>query len=132
MNALAQMKLLVGLAQVDGKIADRERYYIINIGRANGVYPDEINPLFEQVHTIAVPADLNDDKKFEYIYTLVQLMKIDERMYQEEIRFCSDVATKLGYGPQVMFDLMLHVKSSGMNKAEIAELKSLAQKHLQS
>lgn len=130
MDALAQMKLLVGLAQIDGKVADRERYYILNIGRANGVYPDQINPLFEQAHTMAVPADLTGDEKFDYLYTLVQLMKIDERMYQEEIRYCSEVATRLGYTPEVMFDMMLHVRSSGLNKAEISDLKQLAQKHL--
>ena len=130
MLSVAQMKLLVNLARVDGRVAERERNYIINIGRANGIYPDEITPLFDQEHQLLVPGDLNADEKFDYIFSLVQLMKIDERMNKEEIIFCSDIATRLGFDRQVMFDMMLHVKGSGMQPAEIESLKSLAKKHL--
>jgi uncharacterized tellurite resistance protein B-like protein len=126
----AQMKLLVNLARIDGKVADRERYYILNIGRANGIYPDEINPLFEQRHELIVPEDLNTDQKFEFIFSMVQLMKIDERMYKEEILFCSKIAATLGYEQQVMFDLMLHVKGAAMAPDEIEALKVLTLKYL--
>src|SRR5688500_9027699 len=107
MSALAQLKLLINLAQIDGAVADRERNFIINIGWANGLYPDEITPLFDQKHELIVPKNLTPDQQFQYIFSFVQLMKIDERMYREEIIFCSKIATKLGYEQQVMFDLML-------------------------
>ena len=111
MPALNQMKLLISLAQIDGSVALRERNYIINIGRANGFYPDQVQPLFEQRHTLIVPQDLSDDDKFNYLFSLVHLMKIDERMYKEEMMFCSKIASNPGYEPQVMFELLLHVKS---------------------
>jgi hypothetical protein len=130
MSALAQMKLLVGLAQVDGTVGQRERNYIVNIGRANGIYPDQIEPLFAKDHDATVPEDLSPDAKFECIYSLVQLMKIDERMYQEEIKFCSSIATRLGYDQHVMFDLMLHVKTSPQSVQEIEALKKTVQKYL--
>jgi hypothetical protein len=130
MSAHAQMKLLINLAQIDGKVADRERNYIINIGRANGIYPDEIIPMFEQRHSLIVPDDLNNDDTFSYIFSLVQLMKIDERMYKEEIMFCSKIASSLGYDQQVMFDLMLHVKSATMAPDEMDALKTLTLKYL--
>jgi hypothetical protein len=130
MLPLDQMKLLVNLAQADGIVADRERNYIINIGRANGLYPDQILPLFEREHKLFVPNGMTADEKFDCIYSLVQLMKIDERMYQEEIRFCSVVATKLGYEPQALFELMLQVKTTEMAKAELEALKKLTTKFL--
>jgi hypothetical protein len=130
MPALAQMKLLISLAQVDGKVADREKNYIINIGRANGIYPDQIVPLFDQHHDVLIPADLSPDDKFQYILSMVQLMKIDERMYKEEIVFCSQVATKLGYDQHVMFELMLNVKIDTMTTNEIESLKRLTEKYL--
>jgi uncharacterized membrane protein YebE (DUF533 family) len=126
----SQMKLLVSLAQADGHVADRERNYIINIGRANGIYPDEIAPLFNQKHKSIVPKNLTSDDKFDCIFSLVQLMKIDERMYREEIVFCAQIATRLGYDQQVMFDLMLYVRSAAMNPAEIESLKKLTETHL--
>ena len=130
MPALNQMKLLISLAQIDGTVAPRERNYIINICRANNFYPDQIHPLFDQRHTLIVPQDLTDDQKFDYLFSLVQLMKIDERMYKEEMMFCSKIAENLGYQNQVMFELLLHVKPGVMEKDEIINLKEITQKHL--
>jgi len=130
MPALNQMKLLISLAQIDGTVAPRERNYIINIGRANNFYPDQVVPLFDQRHNLIVPEDLNDDQKFDYLFSLVQLMKIDERMYREEIMFCSKIAATLGYDQQVMFELLLHVKAVAMTEEEVVELKKLVQKYL--
>src|SRR5215207_4154734 len=111
MAALLQMKLLISLAQIDGKVAEREHNYIVNIGRANGLYPDEVAPLFDKTHELIIPGDLTDDQKFNYIFSLIQLMKIDERMYKEELVFCGTIATHLGYRSEVLFDLLLHVKT---------------------
>ena len=130
MSALAQMKLLITLAQIDGSVADREKNYIINIGRANGIYPDQIQGLFDLKHDVIVPENLSNESKFQYILTLVQLMKIDERMYKEEIIYCSTIANKLGYHKEVMFELMLHVKAGAMTEAELKNLQTLTEKHL--
>jgi hypothetical protein len=130
MSALTQMKLLINLAQIDGSVAERERNYIVNIGRANGIYPDEIKPLFDQKHETIIPNDLSRDLKFKYIVSLVQLMKIDERMYKEEIIYCSSIAGKLGYRKEVMFELMLNVKAGTMTEAELKSLQTLTEKHL--
>lgn len=129
MSPLTHLKLLINLAQIDGTVADREKNYIINIGRANGLYPDEITPLFEKRHELIIPQDLTPDQRFQYLFSFVQLMKIDERMYKEEIIFCSKIATKLGYEQQVMFDLMLHVKATPMSEEEIDDLKKLTEKY---
>ena len=130
MPALNQMKLLISLAQIDGTVAPRERNYIINIGRANNFYPDQVVPLFDQRHNLIIPQDLTDDQKFDYLFSLVQLMKIDERMYKEEMLFCTKIAENLGYENQVMFELLLHVKIGVMEKDEIINLKEVTQKHL--
>jgi uncharacterized tellurite resistance protein B-like protein len=130
MALLAQMKLLINLARIDGEVAERERNYIRNIGVANDFPVDNIELMFEQRHELIVPNDLNADQKFQYIFSLVQLMKIDERMYKEEIMFCSKIASRLGYNEQVMFDLMLHVRSAAMANDEMAALKKLTEKYL--
>ena len=102
----------------------------MNIAKANDLNPDQINPLFDQRHELIVPTDLTDDQKFDYLFSLVQLMKIDERMYKEEMMFCSKIAENLGYENQVMFELLLHVKAGVMEKDEIINLKEITQKHL--
>src|SRR4051812_975249 len=107
--ALDQLKLLINLAFADGGVAEREEKFIYNIGAANGLSAESVQPLFNSSHEVIVPNDLTNDQRFNYIFSLVQLMKIDERLYKDEIRYCSQVASKLGYNEAVMFDLMLHV-----------------------
>ena len=130
MNDLSRMKLLINLAKVDGQVADKEKNHLINIGRANGIYPDEIYPLFTQTHEVVIPGHLSDDQKFDLIFSLIQLMKLDERMYREEIVFCGQVAAKLGYNKHVMFELLSHVKSGGMEANEMESLKKITQEFL--
>jgi len=130
MSALAQLKLLISLAQIDGKVAERERNFITNIAKSNDITPDQMETLFDQRHALIIPTDLTDDQKFEYLFSLVKLMKIDERMYKEEMLFCSKIAENLGYENQVMFELLLHVKADVMEKDEIINLKEITQKHL--
>jgi hypothetical protein len=130
MPRLSQMKLLISLAQIDGSVAEREKNYIVNIGRANGIFPDEVHPLFDKRHELIIPQNLTNDQKFNYIFSLVQLMKIDERMYKEEILFCSKIASNLGYDQEVMFDLLLHVRTATMGEDEVETLKKLTEKYL--
>jgi len=127
--AIMKLKLLINLAQIDGEVGEKEKNYIFNIGRANGLAEIVVEPLFGQRHAIIVPDNLSNEEKFEYIFGLVQLMKIDERLYQEEIRFCSKVAAKLGYDEAIMFDLMLHVRAV-MEANELDSLKKLTEKYL--
>jgi len=127
--AISQLKLLINLARIDGEVADREKKYITNIGLANGISPEDVSPLFHLDHEVIVPSDLNNDERFNYIFSLVQLMKIDERLYKDEIRYCSEVASKLGYSQSVMFELMLHVRGV-MEANELESLKQLTTKYL--
>jgi uncharacterized tellurite resistance protein B-like protein len=129
MALLTQLKLLVNLARIDGSIAEREKNYIVNIAKANGFPESSAATLFYQSHDNIVLDNLSDDQKFEYIYSLVQLMKIDERLYREEIKFCSRIGTRLGYEQDVMFELMLKVKSP-IDEHERNVLKENIQKYL--
>ena len=127
--AITQLKLLITLAQIDGEVGEKERNYIFNIGRANGLAEAVVEPLFSKSHELVIPDNLSKGEKFDYIFSLVQLMKIDERLYQDEIRYCSKVAAKLGYDEAVMFELMLHVRAI-MEKNEMDALKKLTEKYL--
>lgn len=129
MALLEQLKLLVNLARIDGDMAEREKTYIINIGKANGFPESSVSTLFYQTHEIIIPDNLTDDQRFEYIFSLVQLMKIDERLYQEEIKFCCKIAARLGYEQDVLFELMLKVKSGGNDDDKMA-LKQLTKQYL--
>ncbi|MCX8492018.1 MAG: TerB family tellurite resistance protein [Cyclobacteriaceae bacterium] len=130
MALLEQLKLLVTLSRIDGHIAECEKAFIINIGKANGFPESSVDTLFYQSHDIIIPDNLTDDQRFDYIFSLIQLMKIDERLYQEEIKFCSKIASRLRYAQDVLFELMLKVKSTDAD-ADKEALKLLTQQYLQ-
>ncbi|MGC3944213.1 MAG: hypothetical protein QM762_06800 [Chryseolinea sp.] len=129
-QALKKLKLLISLAQIDGAIAVQERHYIVNIGKLNGLQPAEIEPMFDRVHALVLPGDLSEDDRFNYLLSMVQLMKVDEKMFKEELLFCKKMAENLGYDVQALFDMLLHVKTTEMTEEEKATLKKNVSQYL--
>lgn len=130
MIVLEQLKLLVNLSRIDGDMSGQERSYIINIGKAHGFPESSVETLFYSSHDTIIPKDLSADQRFNYIFNLVQLMKIDERLYENEIKFCAGIAARLGYKPEVMVELMLKIKSGEMDQKEKEALKELTNRYL--
>lgn len=128
--ALRKLKLLISLAQIDGSVAAQEMQFIFSIGKANGLVERDIEPLFDRVHALTVPDELSNDDRFNYLLSMVQLMKADEKMFKEELLFCKKMAGHLGYEPEALFDMLLHVKSTEMDEAEKAALKESVNKFL--
>ena len=89
------LNILVQLARVDGVVVQEEIDLINQIGRANDMSEEEINRCFDEPSDVGSLSHLSADEKFEYIYGIVQLMKIDGRLYQDEIQFCAKMAAKL-------------------------------------
>ena len=130
MIVLEQLKLLVNLARMDGELAIIERNYIINIGKGHGFPESSVETLFYDSHETILAEDLTPKQRFNYLFNLVQLMKIDEKLYQEEIKYCANIATRLGYKSEIMFDLLLKVKSGPMDQKDIDALQESTAKYL--
>jgi hypothetical protein len=130
MIVLEQLKLLVNLARMDGELAIIERNYIVNIGKGHGFPESSVETLFYDSHETILAEDLTPKQRFNYLFNLVQLMKIDEKLYQEEIKFCANIATRLGYKSEIMFDLLLKVKSGPMDQKDIDALQESTAKYL--
>ena len=124
------LNLLVQLARVDGVVVQDEIDLIKQIGEANGMSTDEISACFEDPSLIEDLDGLTDDEKYEYIYSIVQLMKIDGRLYKEEISFCAKMVSKLGYSEEVLLELMLKIYSDPEISADKESLKATIQRYL--
>ena len=103
--------MLVQLARVDGVVVQEEIDLIKQIGKANGLSNEEISESFEDPSVIEGLETLNDDQRYDYLYNVVQLMKIDGRIYKEEIKYCAKIASRLGYEEDVLRELMLKIYS---------------------
>ncbi|MDA0193746.1 MAG: TerB family tellurite resistance protein [Bacteroidetes bacterium] len=92
---------------VDKKFDDSESDLIKMIAKANGVTSEDMDGMIKEMlqsardKPIYIPT-LSDDEKFEYLYNIVQLMKIDSEVYLSEINFCEEIAVKLGFNKNVI------------------------------
>ena len=129
MESIEKIKHLVNLAAVDGEVTEAEKQFIINICQANHMLVPEILPLFSSSHTVVDLTDLTDDQKFDYVLLLMQLMKIDAKLYREEILYCAKIIAKLGYREQVIFELLEKV-SPEMTEAQITNLRKITATYL--
>ena len=124
------LNILVQLAKVDGVVVQDEIDLIKQIGQANGMSSDEISQCFDDPELVENLDKLSDDEKYEFIYNIVQLMKIDGRLYKEELKFCAKMASKLGYDEGVLLELMLKIYSDPDITTDKESLKSTIQKYL--
>ena len=108
------LNILIQLAKVDGVVVQEEIDLINEIGKAHGMTEEQISSCFEEQHELSDLKGLSDDEKFEYVYSLVQLMKIDGRLYDEE----------------VLFELMLKIYSDPHMSADKNEIKKKIQSYL--
>jgi len=127
MIALEQLKLLVNLAMADGNLAQDEKHYIINIGKAHGYPESSVETLFYETHDIIIPEKLTSEQRVEYALTLTQLMLLDKKMLLKEIEFCSDIIEKLGFEKTLVYRL---VDLVGEPSSDIKKIKEEALKFL--
>ena len=126
----SHLNILVQLAKVDGIVVQEEVDLINEVGRANGMSEEEIASCFEEELPIGDLSSLTDDKKYDLIYSIVQLMKIDGKLYNEEIKFCAKMSAKLGYEEDVLFELMLKIYADPDLCADKESLKKQIQEFL--
>lgn len=126
----SHLNMLVQLARVDGVVVKEEIDLIKQIGKANGMSSEEISESFEDPSLIDDMDDLTDDLRYDYMYNVVQLMKVDGRIYKEEIKFCAKIASKLGYQEDVLREMMLKIYSDPHITTDKETLKSTIQQYL--
>jgi uncharacterized tellurite resistance protein B-like protein len=107
MNSSLRLKALVQLALVDQSFDDIEKNFIHNIGQANGIPREEVDAIihkelsnkeFESIDFVG----LSKNQKIDYLVSIVELMKVDGKIFLSEINYCKDIAEKLGFKRNVI------------------------------
>jgi len=123
-----QLNILIQLATVDGFLATKERKLIEHIAKVNNVDEQEIKELLNKPEPISEMELLSDDERFEYLYMVIQLMKIDGQVFKSEIVFCEEIAEKLGYKKKVVAELSKNIYSDPSITADREMLRDKASK----
>ncbi|WP_237390652.1 tellurite resistance TerB family protein [Fulvivirga sediminis] len=126
-----QLNVLIQLAASDNEVAEKEAKLIHIIGQSNGVSKEEIDEMLKNPERpIGDLSMLTPDQKFEHLYHVVQLMKVDGQVFKSEIVFCQDIAERLGYKKGVIAELSSKIFSDPSITADREMLKNKAQKYL--
>ena len=126
----AELNVLINLAASDQNVAERESKLIHLIGKANGIPKEEVDVLLSSPKPIGNIDSLTSDEKFEHLYHLIQLMKMDGQVFRSEIVFCEQIAEKLGFKKSVVGEVSQHVYSDPSITADRDMLKEKAMKYL--
>ncbi len=125
-----ELSLMIQLAISDNELAEREEKLIYSLGKLNGVSEEEIKRLIKNPDPIGPVETLSNDEKFQYLYMVIQMMKVDGQIFKSEIEFCKDLAEKLGFKKSVVGELSSKIYSDPGITADREELKKTAFKYL--
>jgi len=113
MDTRERLQILIGLAAADGELAEKERNAIISIGLANHLMVTDILPLFKEQPGKEFS---RTQQKEQLLVEVVQLMQIDKKIYESELRYCANIAARLGFREQAVFEVMIRAKEFGTNE----------------
>ncbi len=123
-----QLNLLIQLATIDGSLAPKERKLIEHIAKVNNLDEDQIKELLNKPVQITDFQHLTEDERFNNLYMVIQLMKIDGQVFKAEIVFCEELAVKLGYKKKVVAELSKNIYSDPSITADRDMLRATAAK----
>jgi uncharacterized membrane protein YebE (DUF533 family) len=131
-NKQTELNVLINLAASDSKIADRESKLIHMVGKANGISREEVDQMIKNPKPITNLSAMTNDEKFEHLYYLIQMMKMDGQVFRSEVIFCESIAEKLGYKKAVVGELSQHIYSDPSITADRDMLRKKAEKYIRS
>lgn len=118
-----QLSVLINLANSDGQIDESEQTLIQKIGSAHGMSVEEIEELINHPIEKVDLNKLSSSDRFDTLYNLVHLMKVDGEIFDEEIMYCLNMARKLNYPLEAVMDLYGFVHANVKLTSEINKIK---------
>jgi len=92
-----QLNILIQLAEADKHFAKIEREMIFKIAKDRNFPEQEVNELIKNPEPVDSLGALSPDQKFEYLMSSVELVFVDQNVFESEIIFCKNIAIKLGF-----------------------------------
>ncbi len=92
-----QINILIQLAEADKHFAKAERDMIFKIARDRNFPEDQVQELIRKPEPIDSLGALPPEQKFEYLFSSIELILVDQNVFESEIIFCKSLAIKLGF-----------------------------------
>ena len=121
---------LVQLAKADGKISKSESGLLIKIGERNGVSAEEVFEMVDSSDDFFYKKPETDGQRFDQLYDLVEMMRIDGEVSPKELEYTTDIAEKMGVRKAVAWILVQSLVDGMALELPKDELKAKAAEYL--
>src|SRR5210317_1706823 len=125
-----QLSLMIQLAITDKRLSEREERLIFNLGKLHDISEAKVKELIKKPEPIGPIEALTNDEKFQYLYMVIQMMKIDRKIFKSEVEFCKDLADKLGFKKGVVAELSSKIYSDPVITSDREALMKSAFRYL--
>ena len=125
-----QLTALTLLSKSDEEMDESEVNLIFRIGRANRLDDEEIQGIIDNPGNLGPLDDLTPDEKFEFLFSIIQLMKADDEIFNAEVDYCNQIAVKLGYGMGAVMEMYPHVHKNLVIKKDKDMLRKRVNEYL--
>ena len=92
-----QLNILIQLAEADKHFAKIERDLIYKIARDRNFSEETVAELIRNPEPIDSLGALSTDQKFEYLMSCIELIFVDQNVFESEVIFSKNIAIKLGF-----------------------------------
>jgi uncharacterized tellurite resistance protein B-like protein len=97
-----QLSILIHLAEADKHFARAEREMIFRLAKIRNFSEEEVNALIRKPEPIDSLDALSNEQKLNYLYDCLDLIYVDNKVFESELTFCKSIATKLGFKKNVI------------------------------
>lgn len=97
-----QLNILIQLAEADKHFAKIERDMIFKIARDRNFPEETVNELIRNPEPIDTLGALSVEQKFEYLMSSIDLIFVDQNIFESELLFCKNIAIKLGFKKNII------------------------------
>ena len=129
-NKKTELNILINLAASDSRIEEKEAKLIRMVAKANGISKEDIDGMLKNPQPITNVSAMTSDEKFEHLYYLIQMMKMDGQVFKSEIIFCEHIAEKMGYKKGIVAELSQHIYSDPSITSDRELLRKKAEKFI--
>jgi hypothetical protein len=111
-----KLNILIQLAEADKHFAKSEREMIFKIAKDRQFSEDIVNSLIRNPEPIDTLGALSVDQKFDYLVSCIDLIFVDQKIFESELIFSRGIAIKLGFKKNVVDYLIENSPQKPMNE----------------
>ena len=111
-----KLNILIQLAEADKHFAKSEREMIYQIARERNFHEEEVTNLIRNPEPIESLGALSQTQKIDYLISSIQLIFVDQKVFESEIIFTKNIAIKLGFKKTVVEYLVGNFEKTGVEE----------------